>query len=121
MGGAVTIRGLQLIAHLALRGQGQALLRNRGPGNVSAKTFQLVALIGAGGNAGVEIKPSHLTHFTVGRLIHVDRRQCLQSKYLAPCLRAEFAFLSLLLLHPRGFTICPSSAASRNIKTKLSR
>ena len=33
MGCSVTIRGLQLLACLALRGQGQALLRNRGPGD----------------------------------------------------------------------------------------
>ena len=89
MGGAVRIRGLQLIAHLALRGQCQALLRNRGPGNVSAKTFQLAPLIGPGGNAGVQVEPGHLAHCTTVHLIAVDRRQCLQGKDLAPGLRPQ--------------------------------
>jgi hypothetical protein len=37
MGCSVTIRGFQLIAHLALRGQGQALLRNRGSADIPAR------------------------------------------------------------------------------------
>ena len=49
MGGPIRIGGLQLIAHLALCGQGQPLLRNRGSGNVSAQALQLMPLIGPSG------------------------------------------------------------------------
>ena len=88
MGGPVSKRGLQLIAYPALRGQCQALLRNRGSGDVSAQALQLVALIGPSGNAGVSVESSDLTHSAV-RLIHVDRRQGLQAKDLAPGLRPQ--------------------------------
>ena len=53
MGGTVTIRRLQLIAHLALRGQCQALLRNRGSCDVTAQALQLAPLVGPSVNTGV--------------------------------------------------------------------
>ena len=37
MGNPVTIRRLQLIAHLALRGQGETLFRNRGSRDIPAR------------------------------------------------------------------------------------
>jgi len=89
MGGAVTIRGLQLIAHLALRGQCQALLRNRGSGDITTQALQLVALIGPGGNASVQVEPGNLAHGSAVHFIGVDRRQCLQGKDLAPGLRPQ--------------------------------
>ena len=69
----VTIRGFQLIAHLALRGQGQASLRNRGSSDIAAQALQLAPLIGPDGNAGVEIEPADLPHCTADRFIDIDR------------------------------------------------
>ncbi len=50
MGRAITIRGFQLIANLALFRQRQALFGDGRSGDVAAQPFQLVTLIGFGRN-----------------------------------------------------------------------
>jgi len=58
----ITIRGFQLIANLAMIGQGQALFSNSRPGNVAAQTLQLVTLTGFGRHTGVQGESSHVSN-----------------------------------------------------------
>ncbi len=47
-------RGFQFIAHLAGRCEWQALFRYGRPCNITTQTLHFLALVGAGGNAGVQ-------------------------------------------------------------------
>ena len=60
MGGAIAVRCFELVAHCSVAGHRQALGGYRGPGDVAAKTFQLISFMGLGGNPGMEREPSHL-------------------------------------------------------------
>ncbi|MFT7460892.1 MAG: hypothetical protein ACI909_003582 [Planctomycetota bacterium] len=51
VGGAVSVRCLELVTYVATRGERQPFFRHGGPGNVSAQSFQLVALMSLGRHA----------------------------------------------------------------------
>ncbi len=59
MGRAITIRGFQLIANLALFRQRQALFGDGRSGDVAAQPFQFVTLSGFGRHTGVQGESSH--------------------------------------------------------------
>lgn len=54
MGGAVSERCFELIAHLASGRQGETLFGNSGTSNLATEPFQLFTLMGVGGNPGVQ-------------------------------------------------------------------
>ncbi len=54
MSRSIAVGCFKLIAHGSVAGHRQAFGGYRGPGDVAAKTFQLVSFMGLGGNAGME-------------------------------------------------------------------
>ena len=54
MGGTIAIRCFELVAHCSVAGHRQAFGGYCRPGDVAAKTFQLISFMGPGGNAGME-------------------------------------------------------------------
>ena len=54
MGGAVVVGRFEFVAHCSVAGHRQAFGSYRRPGDVAAKTFQLVSFMGLGGNTGME-------------------------------------------------------------------
>ena len=54
MGGAIAVRCFELVAHCSVAGHRQAFGGYCRPGDVAAKTFQLISFMGSGGNAGME-------------------------------------------------------------------
>lgn len=54
VGGAVTIRSLELIAHISLPGQGQPIGGNGRSGDVAAQELGLAPLVGLGDDTGVQ-------------------------------------------------------------------
>ena len=57
LSGAILIRGFQLLADLAVGGEGQAFLRNCGAADVSTQAFQPVALISPRGHTRMQGEP----------------------------------------------------------------
>ncbi len=85
MGGAIAVGNFELVAHCSVAGHRQAFGGYCRPGDVAAKTFQLVPFMGPGGNAGMEREPSHLARIdepTVWPAVW----QGLQREHFAPLL-----------------------------------
>lgn len=54
VGGAVAVRGLERVADVALGRERESLDRHGRTGNVAAESFQFIALMDRGGDAGVQ-------------------------------------------------------------------
>ena len=63
-----------LITHFAKRCDRQAFLGSGGPRHVTAQAFELVALAGFGGHAGMQAETGHRTHRARNRFVGIARR-----------------------------------------------
>ena len=62
MRGAIAVRRLELVTHMAIGGERQPLFRHRRPSNVTAQTIQLLAFIGPGRDTRMQRESRHLAH-----------------------------------------------------------
>ncbi len=83
--GPVAVRCFELVAHCSVAGHRQAFGGYCRPGDVAAKTFQLISFMGPGGNAGMEREPSHLARIDE-RIVWPAVRQGLQREHFTPLL-----------------------------------
>ena len=67
--GAIAVRCLELVTHLAIGGERQAFFRHCWAGNVAAQTFQLPAFIRPGHHTGMQREPGDLSYLVIERLI----------------------------------------------------
>jgi len=84
VGRAIPVRCLQLIPHIAIRREPQALFRDRRAADVAAQPLQLVAFIGPRRHPGMQAESGHLACRITERLIAGG--QGLQGEHLAACL-----------------------------------
>jgi hypothetical protein len=65
VGGAVPIWGLEGIADIAVRGEGESFGGDRRAGDISAQAFQLVPLVGLGGDPGMQGEAGSLGQYCI--------------------------------------------------------
>lgn len=87
--GAVTVRRLQRVAHLALGGERQTTGGNGRPGDVAAQSLDLLSVIGTGRYAGVQGETVGAGEKGLGGFGQQRARQALQREGLLPRPRTQ--------------------------------